>query len=175
MFQFTRLLLHCLWIQQTAVGYPGIIACLSTPPGFSQTSTPFSFRRLGIPHVPFVIWPSKSRTRHPATGADRTTPIPRHQARNLAVNYQRYHMARHQKPIEAEAATNTRWRTESSTESSYQPDSTLPARQPRKPGIRTEQSNPIGNASQELASTFQPEQPDQLTEAESLDKSTKPI
>lgn len=62
MFQFTRLLLTCLWIQQTAVGYPGIIACLSAPPGFSQTSTPFSFRRQGIPHVPFVIWPSKSRT-----------------------------------------------------------------------------------------------------------------
>ncbi len=42
MFQFTRLLHACLCIQQTAVGNPGIITCLSIPPGFSQTSTPFS-------------------------------------------------------------------------------------------------------------------------------------
>ena len=41
MFQFTRLLQTSLCIQLAAVGNPGIITCLSTPPGFSQTSTPF--------------------------------------------------------------------------------------------------------------------------------------
>ncbi len=41
MFQFTRLLLTDLCIQSAAVGNPGITICLSTPPGFSQTSTPF--------------------------------------------------------------------------------------------------------------------------------------
>ena len=41
MFQFTRLLQASLCIQLAAVGNPGIITCLSTPPGFSQTSTPF--------------------------------------------------------------------------------------------------------------------------------------
>ena len=42
MFQFTRLLQTSLCIQLAAVGNPGIITCLSTPPGFSQTSTPFN-------------------------------------------------------------------------------------------------------------------------------------
>ena len=39
-------------------GDPGIKACLSAPPGLSQTATPFiaSWRR-GIPHTPLVAWP----------------------------------------------------------------------------------------------------------------------
>ncbi len=37
-----QVVITCLCIQQATVGYPGIITCLSTPPGFSQTSTPFS-------------------------------------------------------------------------------------------------------------------------------------
>ena len=69
MFQFTRLLLTDLCIQSAAVGNPGIIACLSAPPGISQTSTPFI---LSMPrHPPCALGnlaveiPNSDKTTHP--------------------------------------------------------------------------------------------------------------
>ena len=41
MFQFTALATHAYGFNVRQFGNPGIAVCLSTPPGFSQTSTPF--------------------------------------------------------------------------------------------------------------------------------------
>ena len=75
MFQFTRLLQTSLCIQLAAVGNPGIITCLSTPPGFSQTSTPFIL----------------STPRHPPCALSRlAVEIPN--SESLSSSTERYHM-----------------------------------------------------------------------------------
>lgn len=64
-------------------GDPGITACLSAPPGLSQTATPFiaSWRR-GIPHTPLVAWPHGCQALHlgqatPTAGDSQAWAIPR--------------------------------------------------------------------------------------------------
>ena len=48
----------CLWIQHMSFRNPGINVCLSTTPGFSQTSTPFiAFLCQDIPRAPLYTWP----------------------------------------------------------------------------------------------------------------------
>jgi len=58
MFQFPGLTICTYGFSADQFGYPGIKACLTAPPGFSQSSTPFfASWRLDIPHMPLVAWP----------------------------------------------------------------------------------------------------------------------
>lgn len=55
MFQFPGLLTYSYGFTVGRFGHPGINACLTASPGFSQSSTPFIiFQRLDIPHTPLV-------------------------------------------------------------------------------------------------------------------------
>lgn len=55
MFQFPALALRPYIFGTESFGNPGINACLTARPGFSQPSTPFiAFRRQDIPRVPFL-------------------------------------------------------------------------------------------------------------------------
>ena len=58
MFQFPGLATPTYGFSRRPFGYPGINACLTAPPGFSQSSAPFfAFWRLDIPHTPLLAWP----------------------------------------------------------------------------------------------------------------------
>lgn len=58
MFQFPGFASHAYGFSVRSFGDPGINACLTTPPGLSQSTTPFiASWRLGIPHTPLVAWP----------------------------------------------------------------------------------------------------------------------
>src|SRR3990172_12015632 len=86
MFHFTTLAIRHYGLMADTFGHPGIIACLSTPPGISQTSTPFiASGYQDIPHTPLVAWPHlskalESRKRGPTT-ALRRCPRPGSPAR----------------------------------------------------------------------------------------------
>lgn len=55
MFQFAGLATHAYGFSIRQFGNPGINACLSASPGFSQTSTPFNAScRQDIPHTLLV-------------------------------------------------------------------------------------------------------------------------
>jgi hypothetical protein len=55
MFQFSALAAVTYGFSHGLFRNPGIITCLTVSPGLSQSSAPFkAFRRLVIPHAPFV-------------------------------------------------------------------------------------------------------------------------
>ncbi len=55
MFQFSALAAVTYGFSHDLFRNPGIITCLTVSPGLSQSSAPFkAFRRLVIPHAPFV-------------------------------------------------------------------------------------------------------------------------
>ena len=55
MFHFPAFAPYGYVFTARSFGNPGIDACLTAPPGFSQPSTPFlAFRRQDIPRTPFV-------------------------------------------------------------------------------------------------------------------------
>jgi hypothetical protein len=58
MFQFPRFATRTYGFSTCQFGYPGINVRLTTPPGLSQSSTPFiASWRQDIPHMPLVAWP----------------------------------------------------------------------------------------------------------------------
>jgi hypothetical protein len=65
MFQFPGFAPGGYGFTAGSFGHPGINARLTTPPGLSQSSTPFiASWRQGIPHTPLVAWPHRSHLRH---------------------------------------------------------------------------------------------------------------
>ena len=64
MFQFSGFATYTYGFSARLFGHPGINARLTTPPGFSQSSTPFiAFWCQDIPHTPLVAWPDCSYPR----------------------------------------------------------------------------------------------------------------
>jgi hypothetical protein len=58
MFQFPPFAADAYGFSVRRFGHPGINARLTTPPGLSQSSTPFiASWRQDIPHTPLVAWP----------------------------------------------------------------------------------------------------------------------
>ena len=58
MFQFPPFAPYTYGFSAWSFGHPGISARLTTPPGLSQSSTPFiACWRPDIPHMPLVAWP----------------------------------------------------------------------------------------------------------------------
>ncbi len=58
MFQFSAFASCTYGFSTGSFGHPGINARLTTPPGLSQSSTPFiASWRQDIPHTPLVAWP----------------------------------------------------------------------------------------------------------------------
>jgi hypothetical protein len=77
MFQFPPLAACAYGFSTGQFGNPGISACLTAPPGLSQSSTPFiASWRQDIPHMPLVAWPHSSRARRVCRRPDEPTTSP---------------------------------------------------------------------------------------------------